>query len=184
LKRAFDVICSLLALALLSPLLALISLVVLLDDGRPVIFRQERVGKGNRLFRIRKFRTMRKDTRAAASREVRDEDCYTRVGRFLRKASLDELPQLLNILEGTMSFVGPRPLIPEEDTIRALRTEAGIYDLPPGLTGWAQIHGRDTVTDEEKVRLDEEYRQKQSLALDLRILFRTALQVVTGKDVD
>ncbi|MDR1927500.1 MAG: sugar transferase [Oscillospiraceae bacterium] len=183
-KRAFDVILSLCSLLALSPLFCMIALVILLDDGRPVIFRQERVGRGNALFRIRKFRTMRKDTRSAAFREIKDEDCYTRSGRVLRRLSLDELPQLINILEGTMSFVGPRPLIPEEGEIRRRRAEEGIYDLPPGLTGWAQVNGRATLSDDKKLRLDAEYRRKHSFLFDLKILLWTALQVLARKDVE
>jgi O-antigen biosynthesis protein WbqP len=183
-KRCFDATCSFLALLLLLPLFGLVSIVILLDDGRPVFYRQERVGKGNKLFRICKFRTMRAGTRNAAASEMKGEDCFTRSGRVLRRLSLDELPQLWNILMGEMSFVGPRPLIPEEAAIRTLRLEAGIYDLPPGLTGWAQVHGRATLGDAEKVRLDAEYRQKRTLWMDFSILLRTAIQVVAGKDVE
>jgi O-antigen biosynthesis protein WbqP len=114
---------------------------------------------------------------------MKGEDCFTRSGRVLRRLSLDELPQLWNILVGEMSFVGPRPLIPEEAEIRAQRLEAGIYELSPGLTGWAQIHGRATLGDAEKVRLDAEYRQRHTLRMDCLILIRTAAQVLAGKDV-
>ncbi len=183
-KRAFDVFFSLLALLLLLPLFGAVALVIFIDDGAPVIYRQPRVGKGNQLFDISKFRTMRKGTRNAAASEMKGEDCYTRSGRLLRKLSLDELPQLWNIFTGDMSFVGPRPLIPEEEEIRALRAAADIYDLSPGLTGWAQVNGRATLSDEEKVRLDAEYRQKRTFGMDLLILFRTAAQVIVGKDVE
>ena len=183
-KRAFDFICSLTALALLLPLFGVVALVIFIDDGGPVIFRQPRVGKGNELFSICKFRTMRKGTRSAAASEMKGEDCFTRSGKLLRRLSLDELPQLWNILMGRMSFVGPRPLIPEEDEIRRLRAAAGIYDLLPGLTGWAQIHGRATLDDEEKVRLDAEYRQKRTFWMDMTILLRTAGQVLAGKDAE
>ncbi|MCL2105931.1 MAG: sugar transferase [Oscillospiraceae bacterium] len=183
-KRFFDIAMSVTALILLSPLLALISLAIFLDDGAPVIFRQKRVGKNNALFEILKFRTMRRDTPSAASRDMKREDLFTRSGRLLRAASLDELPQLWNIFTGTMSFVGPRPLIPEESKIRELRARAGIYKALPGLTGWAQVNGRDTLGDEEKVRLDAEYLERQGFWLDLRILIKTALQVIVGKDVE
>ena len=183
-KRAFDLAASILALLLLSPLLAVVSLVVFLDDGAPVVFRQNRVGKGNALFKIRKFRTMRRETKNTSQSELRGEDCLTRSGKFLRKLSLDELPQLLNILAGEMSFVGPRPLIPEEEEIRRLRAQMGIYAVLPGLTGWAQVNGRASVSDEEKVALDKEYIEKRSFWLDMKILVKTFAQVITSKDVN
>jgi O-antigen biosynthesis protein WbqP len=175
---------SVLALVLLSPLLGAVALLVLIDDGRPVIYRQARVGKGNQLFQIRKFRTMRRDTECLAQNDMRGrDDCYTRTGKLLRALSLDELPQLLNILDGTMSFVGPRPLIPEEDDIRQKRAAARIYDVLPGMTGWAQVNGRANVSADEKVAFDAEYLQKQSFWFDLKILFITAWQVIRRKDV-
>jgi len=183
-KRAFDLTMSVLALLLLSPLLAVVSLVVFFDDGAPVVFKQNRVGKDNGLFKVYKFRTMRRETRNTAQNELRGEDCMTRSGKLLRVLSLDELPQLWNILKGEMSFVGPRPLIPEEDTIRQMRAEAGVYAALPGLTGWAQVNGRASVGDEEKVALDREYIERQSFWLDMKILVRTAFQVLTRKDVN
>jgi len=182
-KRIFDVGMSAIALVMLSPLLAAVALTVLLDDGRPVIYRQRRVGRGNQLFVVRKFRTMRKDTASRAQSAMQNEACYTRAGRLLRALSLDELPQLLNILEGTMSFVGPRPLIPEEDAIRDMRAKANVYDVLPGLTGWAQVNGRANVTDEEKVALDAEYLRRQSFWFDMKIMLKTAVQVIKRKDV-
>jgi O-antigen biosynthesis protein WbqP len=169
---------------LLSPLLAAVSLVVFLDDGAPVVFRQNRVGKDNALFRIFKFRTMRRETKNTSQNELRGGDCLTRSGRLLRKLSLDELPQLLNILKGQMSFVGPRPLIPEEDEIRRLRLTAGVYAVLPGLTGWAQVNGRASVNDEEKVALDREYIERKSFWLDMKILVKTFAQVLASKDVE
>ena len=183
-KRAFDLTMSILALLLLSPLLAVVSLVVFLDDGAPVVFRQDRVGKGNALFKIRKFRTMRRETKNTSQSELRGEDCLTRTGKLLRSLSLDELPQLLNILAGQMSFVGPRPLIPEEDKIRQLRLAAKVYSVLPGLTGWAQVNGRANVSDEEKVALDKEYIERQSFWLDMKILAKTLVQVLASKDVN
>jgi O-antigen biosynthesis protein WbqP len=183
-KRAFDLTMSIFALLLLSPLLGMVALVVLLDDGAPVVFRQNRVGKGNALFKLYKFRTMRRETRNAGFHEMRGTDCFTRTGKWLRKLSLDELPQLLNILKGQMSFVGPRPLIPEEGEIRKMREAAGIYAVLPGLTGWAQVNGRASVTDDEKVVLDKEYIERQSFPLDMRILVKTFVQVLARKDVN
>jgi len=181
-KRAFDIAASITALLLLSPLLAVVSLVVFLDDGAPVVFRQDRVGKDNALFKIRKFRTMRRETRNAAQSDLRGGDCLTRSGKLLRRLSLDELPQLVNILEGRMSFVGPRPLIPEEEEIRQLRLAAGVYAVLPGLTGWAQVNGRASVSDEEKLALDREYIEKKSFLMDMKILVKTFAQVITSKD--
>ena len=175
---------SALALLLLLPLLGAVALVVFVDDGPPVLFKHKRVGKDNELFTLRKFRTMRRETKNTSQSELRGEDCLTRSGKFLRKLSLDELPQLLNICKGQMSFVGPRPLIPEEEEIRRLRLAAGVYAVLPGLTGWAQVNGRANVSDEEKVAFDREYIEKKSFLLDMKILVRTAFQVLTSKDVN
>ena len=183
-KRAFDVVMSITALVLLSPLLGAVALLVFLDDGAPVIYRQRRVGLGGGLFLIFKFRTMHRETGNRAQSDMRGEHACTRTGRFLRRLSLDELPQLWNILRGDMSFVGPRPLIPEENTIRELRAAADIYSVLPGLTGWAQVNGRASVSDAEKVELDKEYIERKSFWLDIKILVKTAWQVVTRKNVE
>lgn len=181
-KRIFDVVCSLIAIILLSPLMLLISLIILIDDGRPVFFCQDRVGYNDRLFKIRKFRTMKNGTRNTSTASLSEADeCITRSGRFLRKTSLDELPQLFNVLNGTMSFVGPRPLIPEEEHIRNLRREYNVFSVRPGVTGWAQVNGRDCLTDEEKAAFDQEYVKCHSIFFDIKILFKTALVVLTGK---
>ncbi|MDR2687870.1 MAG: sugar transferase, partial [Oscillospiraceae bacterium] len=146
------------------------------------------VGKTSVLFEVYKFRTVRRGTRngpaklIVAQNEGKGGDCFTRTGKLLRRLSLDELPQLLNILKGQMSFVGPRPLIPEEGEIRRMRAAAGIYAALPGLTGWAQVNGRASVMDDEKVALDREYVERQSFWLDMKILVRTFAQVVAGKD--
>jgi len=183
-KRAFDVVMSAAALVLLSPLLGAVALLVFIDDGPPVLFKQQRVGKGNELFTVRKFRTMRRQTRNAGFHEMRGTDCFTRTGKLLRTLSLDELPQLWNILKGEMSFVGPRPLIPEEGEIRRMRAAANIYSVLPGLTGWAQVNGRASVTDDEKVALDAQYLEKRSFGFDMKILWMTAWQVIRGKDAE
>lgn len=183
-KRFFDVVCSLLAIVLLSPIMFIISIIILIDDGKPVLFKQDRVGLGNELFKIKKFRTMKNGTRNTATAELNESDsCITKSGKFLRKTSLDELPQLFNVLGGTMSFVGPRPLIPEEDHIRKLREKNNIYSVRPGVTGWAQINGRDSLSDEEKTKFDAEYIKKKSFLFDIKILLKTVLVVLTGKDV-
>ncbi|MFR8012536.1 MAG: sugar transferase [Clostridia bacterium] len=178
-KRLFDFICSLVLLIILSPILAIIALVILIDDGPPVIFRQNRVGKDERIFKIYKFRTMKNGTRNAATHDlVESESAVTRSGKGLRKLSLDELPQLVNIVKGDMSFVGPRPLIPEEKGIRALRRARGVYSVRPGVTGWSQVNGRDLVDDETKAKMDQEYVQRRSLFFDLKILLKTVVVVL------
>ncbi len=171
-------------LIVLSPVFLIVSIIIIIDDGMPVIFRQHRVGKGNELFYIYKFRTMRNGTRNVASGSLSESgECITRSGRFLRKTSLDELPQLINILQGRMSFVGPRPLIPEEKEIRELREKYNVYSVRPGMTGLAQINGRDNLTDEQKAEFDREYIENHSIIMDIGIMFKTVIAVLTGKDV-
>lgn len=183
-KRAFDFIVSLLMLILLSPLFLIIGIIILLDGGTPVIFRQYRVGKDNKLFYIYKFRTMRQGTRNTSTGELTESDsCITKSGKILRKLSLDELPQLVNILNGSMSFVGPRPLIPEEKEIRQLRKDYNVYSVRPGMTGLAQINGRDDLGIEEKALFDKEYVEKQSFLLDIKILFKTVAVVLKREGI-
>ncbi|MBQ3149636.1 MAG: sugar transferase [Clostridia bacterium] len=183
-KRFFDFVLSFVAIIVLIPVFLIISLLILITDGRPVLFIQDRVGKDNKLFKIRKFRSMKNGTRNVAKDDLHEYDSQvTPIGRFLRKTSLDELPQLFNILEGTMSFVGPRPLIPEEDEIRQMRLEADVYSVLPGVTGWAQVKGRDFVTNEEKTSYDKEYIEKKSLFFDFKILLMTVAVVLTKKNL-
>ena len=183
-KRAFDFTVSLLLIIILFPLFLLISLIVLIDAGTPVIFRQYRVGKDNKLFYIFKFRTMRRGVKNVATANLKNSEKFiTRSGRFLRKTSLDELPQLVNVLLGDMSFVGPRPLIPEEKEIRQIRKDYGIYSVRPGITGWAQVNGRDMLSDEEKALFDKEYIDKQSIWFDIKILFRTVFVVLKRENI-
>ena len=161
-KRIFDFTVSLLLIIFLSPVFLIVALVVLVDSGHPVIFRQYRVGKGNKLFYIYKFRTMRVNTRNASTDDLSEaEQAITRSGRVLRKTSLDELPQLFNVLTGKMSFVGPRPLIPEEKEIRQLRKEYNVYSVRPGITGLAQINGRDMLSAEEKALFSALIRKRK-----------------------
>lgn len=167
--------CSLLAITLLSPLLLAISVVIMITDGTPVFFSQRRVGLDGKIFKCYKFRTMRKDTPPYLGKgEIDDPARYiTSFGRFLRRTSLDELPQLFNILVGDMSLVGPRPIIAEELHLQSLRKEAGVYAVRPGLTGYAQIMGRNDLDDETKVEYDKYYLNHMSVGLDLNIIFRT-----------
>lgn len=184
-KRVLDFLISLFALIILSPLFLIVSVGVLISDGSPVFFRQKRVGKNNELFEIYKFRTMKRGTENVASNDLSDADVkITRFGKILRATSIDELPQLLNILNGSMSLIGPRPLIPEETRIRELREEYNVYSVRPGITGWAQVNGRDNVSAEKKALLDKEYVEKQSLMLDIKIFFMTIHQVICRKDVN
>lgn len=182
LKRVFDLVLGTVAIVLLSPLLLSLSLYILISDGAPVIFKQQRVGRDDQLFTIWKFRTMKKGVGNYAKRDMKDYDaCLIRGGKFLRHTSLDELPQLFNIMAGSMSFVGPRPLIPEEENIRVMRREAGVYSVRPGVTGLAQINGRDCISDEEKTAFDKQYVEHHSLPGDVKILCKTVVVVLTHR---
>ena len=185
-KRFFDFTFSLLALLLLSPVMLILYFLVLVSSGSPVIFKQERVGYKNELFTIYKFRTMKNGMRQTKTEDLTDEEVendITLIGRILRKLSIDELPQLINILKGDMSFVGPRPLIPQEKEIRELREKYNVFSVRPGITGWAQVNGRDFISDEQKALLDKEYVENHSLIMDIKILFKTVWVVLAGKDV-
>lgn len=178
-KRIFDLSLAVLAVLLLSPLLLALVIAVRLTSPGPAIYWSDRVGRNNRIFRMPKFRSMRTDTPAVATHLLADPAAWlTPIGSFLRRTSLDELPQLWSIVVGDMSFVGPRPALFNQDDLIALRTAQGVAELLPGLTGWAQINGRDELPIPEKVRLDVEYLQRRSLAFDLMIIWQTAMKVV------
>ena len=183
-KRFFDFILSLFAgLVLLLPVL-LVAMAVRLTSKGPALYWSDRVGRNNRIFKMPKFRSMRLGTPAVATHLLQNaEAALTPIGSFLRKSSLDELPQLWSILKGDMSFVGPRPALFNQDDLIALRTQAGVDKLLPGLTGWAQVNGRDTVSIAEKVQLDVQYMHRQSLGFDLLIIWLTFLRVVQRDDV-
>lgn len=171
------------ALVLLLPI-ALIALAVRLTSPGPALYWSERVGRYNRIFRMPKFRSMRVDTPALATHLLSEPERWlTPIGPFLRKSSLDELPQLWSILKGDMSFVGPRPALYNQHDLIDLRTQAGVHELVPGLTGWAQINGRDELPIPQKVALDAEYLRRRSLGLDLRILRLTAAKVLRREGV-
>ncbi|QDC51230.1 sugar transferase [Candidatus Methylopumilus universalis] len=178
-KRLFDLTFVLLAILILLAPLASIAIVVFLTSGGPVLFWSDRIGEGNRIFKMPKFRSMLMGTPAVATHLLNDPETYlTPIGSFLRKTSLDELPQLWSILKGDMSFVGPRPaLFNQKDLIR-LRTKAGIDKLLPGLTGWAQVNGRDELSISQKVALDNEYMHRQSLWFDIIIIWMTLLKLL------
>lgn len=178
-KRLFDVFLCLLVIPVLLLPICLVAMAVRLTSKGPILYWSDRVGTHNRLFRMPKFRSMRSDTPAIATHLLTEPAIYlTSIGPLLRKSSLDELPQLWSILKGDMSFVGPRPALFNQDDLIALRTQCGVHELVPGLTGWAQVNGRDELPIPDKVKLDLEYLQRQTLAFDLRILWLTFVKVL------
>jgi len=178
-KRLFDfTLAAIASLILLLPIV-FVAIAVKLTSRGPAIYWSDRVGRNNRIFKMPKFRTMRVETPAVATHLLKNPGQFlTPIGPFLRKSSLDELPQLWSILKGDMSFVGPRPALFNQDDLVQLRTEQGVHALPPGLTGWAQINGRDELPIPEKVKLDVEYLQKRSLYLDVKIILMTFFKVL------
>lgn len=183
-KRLFDIVCSFFAIFLLSPILAGVALAVKVTSRGPVLHWSRRVGTNNALFRMPKFRSMRSDTPQIATHLLPDPVTYlTPIGGFLRKTSLDELPQLLSILKGDLSLVGPRPALFNQYDLVALRTERYVQRLVPGLTGWAQVNGRDELPIAIKVDFDAEYLRRQSCAFDLKILLLTLMKVIRREGV-
>jgi len=183
-KRLFDLLFAGLLALLLWPVLCLIALLVRLSSPGPALYWSERVGRGNVLFCMPKFRTMRTDTPAVATHLLDEPDRWlTPIGGFLRKSSLDELPQLWSIVLGQMSFVGPRPALFNQHDLITLRSQHGVDQLLPGLTGWAQIHGRDELAIPDKVALDAEYLRTQSFLLDLKIMLLTVARVLARDGV-
>jgi O-antigen biosynthesis protein WbqP len=183
-KRFFDLVLASFALIILGlPWLVLAILVRLTSKG-PALYWSDRVGRNNVIFSMPKFRSMRIGTPEVATHMLSNPDSYlTPIGSFLRKSSLDELPQLWSIIAGDMSFVGPRPALFNQHDLVALRTQYGVEKLVPGLTGWAQINGRDELPVEEKVRLDREYLERQSFLFDVKIIFLTAVRVIQRDNV-
>lgn len=178
-KRIFDLVLALLALFVLLIPIGLVALLVKMTSPGPAVYWSERVGRYNKLFKMPKFRTMRVDTPAVATHLLLDPDQFlTPVGSFLRKSSLDELPQLWSIIKGDMSLVGPRPALFNQHDLVELRTRHRVDQVRPGLTGWAQINGRDELPIPDKVKLDLVYVKEQSFALDLKIIFLTLLKVL------
>lgn len=184
-KRVLDVILAVICLIVLSPVFAVIAVAILLDSGPPVLFKQERIGINRTTFRMLKFRTMRVDApKDTPTHLLKNPEQYiTRVGRFLRRTSLDELPQLLNILAGSMSFVGPRPALWNQYDLVAEREKYGANRVRPGLTGWAQINGRDELPIDVKARLDGEYVQRMGFWMDVKCMLGTVVKVITGDGV-
>jgi O-antigen biosynthesis protein WbqP len=183
-KRFFDIFLASFLLLVLAGVLALVAMAVKITSQGKVLYWSKRIGKDNTVFLMPKFRTMRTDTPVVATHLLANPDVYlTSVGKFLRTTSLDELPQLYSIFVGHMSFVGPRPALFNQDDLIELRTLAGVHALTPGLTGWAQVNGRDELPIPDKVELDKVYLQKQSWFFDLRILLLTFVKVVRREGV-
>lgn len=182
-KRILDIVLSGLAILILSPLFAVIAIWIKLDSKGPVFFRQTRIGIHKTQFEILKFRTMRQDAPKDIPTHLfsNSDQWITRAGRFLRKTSLDELPQILQIFTGKMSLVGPRPALWNQDDLIAARDRFGANDVLPGLTGWAQVNGRDSLSVEEKAKYDGEYAAHVSFGMDVRCLIKTVSTVVTRK---
>lgn len=178
-KRLIDIILVLVALAVLGLPILLVAIAVRLTSKGPALYWSDRVGINNKIFKMPKFRSMRVGTPAVATHLLSNPDTFlTPIGSFIRKTSLDELPQLWSILKGDMSFVGPRPALFNQYDLIELRTQKGVHRIRPGLTGWAQVNGRDDIPIPTKVDLDFEYLQKQSLMFDMKIIWLTFLKVV------
>ena len=174
----FQRFCALVMLVLLSPLFLVIALFIKLESKGPVFFKQERIGKDNVNFTIYKFRSMRTDTPDVATHLLDNPDIFiTKIGGFLRKTSLDELPQLINIVKGEMLFVGPRPALYNQYDLRDLRTENGVHAIYPGVTGWAQVNGRDELEIPDKVEFDRQYVERRNIFIDIKIVFMTIVKV-------
>ena len=171
-------------LVVLSPLFLIVSFVIFIEDGFPVFFTQKRVGINYSFYYIYKFRSMKKNTPNVATHLlINPEEYLLKIGKYIRKTSLDELPNLINIVKGEMVFVGPRPALYNQDDLMALRVAAGVSKLKPGITGWAQINGRDDISIEEKVKLEQEYLKKKSVKFDIAIIIKTFTNVLFSKGV-
>lgn len=183
-KRVMDFVLSFIAIIILFIPMLLISLIILITDPGPVFFRQKRFGKGKKYFRILKFRTMKTNTPDVPTDKLKNPGQYvTKIGRFLRKTSLDELPQLFNILMGQMSFIGPRPALWNQEALITLRDKVNANDVRPGLSGWAQINGRDDIPEKKKAELDGEYVEKMSFWFDCKCFFGTFIKAFRSEGV-
>lgn len=183
-KRLFDFSFAVLSTVILIIPILIIAIAVRLTSKGPAFYWSDRVGRYNRIFKMPKFRSMRIETPLLASHLLQNLDHQlTPIGSFLRRSSIDELPQLWSIIKGDMSFVGPRPALFNQDDLIRLRSERGVHELLPGLTGWAQVNGRDDISIPEKVTLDAEYLQRRSLLFDLKIIWRTALKVLAREGI-
>ena len=171
-------------LVLFSPIFLIVGLFIIIEDGLPVLFSQKRVGINYTLFSIYKFRSMKRNTPNVATHLLTNPEQYLlKIGKFIRKTSLDELPNLINIIKGDMVFVGPRPALYNQDDLMALRIGAGVDKLKPGITGWAQVNGRDEISIQDKVAFEVDYLQKKSFFFDAKIILKTFTNVLFSKDV-
>jgi O-antigen biosynthesis protein WbqP len=175
---------ALIFLLILSPVLIFVALIIFIEDGFPTFFTQKRVGINYTFFNIYKFRSMKKNTPNVATHLLPNPDQYLlRIGKFIRKTSLDELPNLINIIKGEMVFVGPRPALYNQDDLMQFRVATGVSKLKPGITGWAQINGRDEISIAQKVQLEQEYMNKKSILFDIEIIIKTFTNVLFSKGV-
>jgi len=175
---------ALILVILFFPIFIVVGVAIFLEDGFPIFFTQKRVGINYSFFKIYKFRSMMKNTPNVATHLLNDPDQYLlRIGKFIRKTSLDELPNLINIVKGEMVFVGPRPALYNQDDLMTLRVAAGVDQLKPGITGWAQINGRDDISIEKKVQLEQVYMNKRSTLFDIEIIIKTFTNVLFSKGV-
>ena len=180
----FNRLFAVLFLIILSPILVVVSILILIEDGFPIFFTQKRVGVNYSFFKIYKFRSMKKNTPNVATHLLTNsKDYLLNIGKFIRKTSLDELPNLINIIKGEMLFVGPRPALYNQDDLMSLRVAAGVDKLKPGITGWAQINGRDDISIEKKVEFEQEYMNKRSTFFDIKIVIKTFTNVLFRKGV-
>jgi O-antigen biosynthesis protein WbqP len=180
----FNRLFALIVLVILSPVFIVVSLLIFIEDGSPMLFKQKRVGINYSYFYIFKFRSMKKYTPNVATHLLSNPDQYLlKIGKFIRRTSLDELPNLINIIKGEMVFVGPRPALYNQDDLMALRVSTGVDKLKPGITGWAQINGRDDISIEKKVELEQEYLHTRSILLDIEIIIKTFTNVLFSKGV-
>ena len=171
-------------LILFSPILLIIAILIFIEDGFPIFFIQKRFGINSSLFQLYKFRSMKKNTPNVATHLLVNPEKYLlRTGKFLRKTSLDELPNLINIISGDLVFVGPRPALFNQDDLMVFRVATGVDKLKPGITGWAQINGRDDISIEKKVQLEQEYMYKRSMLFDIEIIIKTFTNVLFSKGV-
>ena len=180
----FNRLFALIGLIILSPIFLAVALAIFLEDGSPIFFKQKRVGINYTFFNIYKFRSMKKNTPNVATHLLTNPEQYLlKIGGLLRKLSLDELPNLINIIKGDMKFVGPRPALFNQDDLMVLRVASGVSKLKPGITGWAQINGRDEISIADKVKLDQEYMYKKSILFDIEIIIKTFTNVLFSKGV-
>ena len=183
-RRGIEVFFSFLLLVIISPLFLIISILIKTTSNGPVFFKQKRIGKNNIEFMLYKFRTMKVGSPNVATELLKNSDKYiTRIGKILRKSSMDELPQLINIIKGEMSFIGPRPALYNQYELKKMRTENGVHKLLPGVTGWAQVNGRDQLSDYDKVMADKWYLHHNGIRTNVKILFMTFFKVLKAEGV-